>query len=361
MVKNMEKDQNAASSIQAEITRLLKSHPNSDGSKACLFNLIVYTHEPRRTNYFKGLVKMIMSRFPCRIIFIQGNPSAKENGLKLQVSTEKSQDERGIVCEQVFIEASGQDINRVYFLLFPLFVPDLPIYLLWGQDPTTEYTILPHLQYFATRLIFDSETTEDLQQFSRDMLNRMNASPIAIVDMNWARIGGWREVLAHIFDSPERFEQLTTANVIDIIYNSRISEFFSHPETQAIYLQAWLASRLGWQFRKAEKDNGTQILYYHDGQTSHQIRLTPQSDENFESEELLGIRIGGANYECNLTRIKNDQVQVHSSNQYQCAVPFVLLMPTLRSGRSFMQEIFYQKVSPQYISILRLIGLLNWR
>ncbi len=356
-----EKKQNNTTNIQAEISRLLKSQPNNDGAKACLFNLIVYTHEPRRTQYFKGLVKMIMSRFPCRVIFIQGDPSSKTNELKVQVSTEKSQDERGIVCEQIFIEASGQDINRVYFLLFPLFVPDLPIYLLWGQDPTTEYTILPHLQYFATRLIFDSETTEDLQQFSRDMLNRLNSSPIQIVDMNWARIGGWREVLAHIFDSPERFAQLTEATQIEIIYNNRPSEFFSHPETQAIYLQAWLASRLGWQFKHAEKEGHFQVLYYQSGQMTHQIRLIPKVDLEFESESLLGINIAGGDYESHLNRIKSDQVQVHSSNQYQCAVPFVLLMPTLRSGRSFMQEIFYQKVSHQYISMLRLISLINWR
>jgi glucose-6-phosphate dehydrogenase assembly protein OpcA len=357
-----EKKQNSANQVQAEISRALKLQPNSEGSKACLFNLIVYTQETRRTNYFKGLVKMIMSRFPCRIIFIQGNPSSQENYLRLQVSTEKSQDERGIVCDQIFIEASGQDIHRVYFLLFPLFVPDLPVYLLWGQDPTTEYTILPHLQYFATRLIFDSESTEDLQQFSRDMLNRLHSSPIEIVDMNWARIGGWREVLAHTFDSPERFAQLTTANVIEIVYNNCPSEMFYHPDTQAIYLQAWLASRLGWQFRHAEKDNHSQILIYQEGQTPHTIRLTPRADSHFQAEELLEIHVTGPNdYECHLNRIKADQVQVHTCNQYQCAVPFVLLMPSLRSGRSFMQEIFYQKVSSQYISMLKLISLISWR
>ena len=356
----METKQNIPSvNIQTELTRL-GNQPYSEGNKACLFNLIVYTHESRRTQYFKQVVKMIMSQFPCRIFFIQGNPSSKENYLRVQVSTEKSQDERGIICDQVFIEAAGQDINRVYFLLLPLLVPDLPVYLFWGQDPTTEYSILPHLQHFATRLIFDPEATEDLQQFSRDMLNRMSSTSIQIVDMNWARIGGWREVLAQTFDSPERFELLATANVIQMTYNDRPSDLFFHPETQAIYLQAWLASRLGWQFQRAEKKNHSQILYYQSSQTIRQIHLNPKTDPSFESEEILGLGIEGSDYECHLKRISSDQVEVRASNQFQCALPFSLLMPTLRSGRSFMQGIFYQKITDQYIPMLKLISLVRW-
>ena len=38
----------------------------------------------------------------------------------------------------------------------------------------------------------------------------------------------------------------------------------------------------------------------------------------------------------------------------------VLLMPTLKSGRSFMQEIFYQKVSEHYLEMLKLINLVKW-
>lgn len=348
-----------SSHIQIELNRLLKSQPISDGAKACLFNLIIYTREPRRTNYFKQLVKMIMSQFPCRVIFIQGNPSSNEGDLKIRVTSEKSQNER-IVCDQIFIEAADQDINRVYFLLFPLFVPDLPIYLLWGQDPTTEYTILPHLEHFARRLIFDSEATENLQLFSRNMLNRIETTSIQIIDMNWAKIRGWREVLAQTFDSPERFDQLATADSIQIIYSDRANELFLHPDTQAIYLQAWLASRLGWEFEKAERNDHSKILFYQSKHATHCIQLTPKTDPHFESQEILAFEIVGAKYEGHLKRISADQIKVQASNQFQCSLPFTVLMPTLRSGRSFMQEIFYQKMSDQYISMLNLISLVNW-
>ena len=356
----METKEKAPSDIQMEIGRLLQSKPNGEGVKACLFNLIVYAHEPRRTQYLKDIVQTIMSQFPCRIIFIQANPSAKEDILNVRTSTVKSSDEHSIVCDQIFIEASGNKINKVIFLLLPLFVPDLPIYLLWGEDPTTENTILPHLQRFATRLIIDSEATDDLQTFCWDIQNRMSSTSIQIVDMNWARTGGWREVVAQIFDSPERFQQLTAAKMIEIFYNDCPSDVLLHPDTQAIYLQAWLASRLGWTFQKAEKQNGSQVIFYQIGETIRQIKLTPKTNQNFQAEEIVEIYFQGPDYECNLKRIFLDQVQVHAANQSQCVLPFVLIMPTLRSGRSFMQEIFYQKVSDHYAQVLKLISLAKW-
>ena len=374
---------------QQELNKMLSALTSSEGTHGCLFNLLIYTQDERRTLYFAEMVKMIRTQFPCRIIFITANPKATENLFHVYTQTEKNPDGTGFLCDQVFIEAAGQDIQRIYFLLLTLFVPDLPIYLIWGQDPTVECTLLPHLEHFATRLIFDAETTDDLQQFCRDMLSRMDSSPIQVVDMNWARIQGWREVVAQIFDSQERLEQLAHANTIEFIYKSHPSALFLHPKTQAIYLQGWLASRLKWQFLKAEKENGFQVIYYqsHDpvdfqsnNQMTHpdqtgtptqnlppkkvqirRIQLTPISNPAFESEEILGMSVSGDHdYNCTITRITPDQVKVHASNQSQCELPFVLLMPTLRSGRSFMQEIFYQKMSDQYASILHLISLTRW-
>ena len=343
---------------QQELNKMLSALTSSEGTHGCLFNLLIYTQDERRTLYFAEMVKMIRTQFPCRIIFITANPKATENLFHVYTQTEKNPDGTGFLCDQVFIEAAGQDIQRIYFLLLTLFVPDLPIYLIWGQDPTVECTLLPHLEHFATRLIFDAETTDDLQQFCRDMLSRMDSSPIQVVDMNWARIQGWREVVAQIFDSQERLEQLAHANTIEFIYNSHPSALFLHPKTQAIYLQGWLASRLKWQFLKAEKENGFQVIKK---VQIRRIQLTPISNPAFESEEILGMSVSGDHdYNCTITRITPDQVKVHASNQSQCELPFVLLMPTLRSGRSFMQEIFYQKMSDQYASILHLISLTRW-
>lgn len=346
--------------MKEEINRLLKSKPNEEKGKACLFNLIVYSHEPRRAEYLKEVVKMIITQLPCRIFFIECNLKSKENTLNIQVTTGKASDENPIICDQIFITASGQDINKVNFILLPLFVPDLPIYLLWGQDPTAEYTILPHLQRFATRLIIDSEATEDLQIYTRDIQNRMNSSPIQIIDMNWAKIGGWREVIAHVFDSCERYNQLTRVQTIEIVYNDRPNDLVLHPNIQAIYAQAWLATQLGWEYLKTERENNSQVISYKAEGSIRLIKLTPKNDSKFQSEEILEIHFKGSDYDSDLNRISLDQIQVHSSNQFECVLPFILIMPTLKSGRSFMQEIFFQKVSKHYEPTLKLISQVKW-
>ncbi len=161
---------------------------------------------------------------------------------------------------------------------------------------------------------------------------------------------------------PERLEQLDTAQTLVFHYNNCPSASRTYPKVQAIYLQAWLASRLGWHFVKAEKEGDSQILYYRTSlHKSCKIQLKPRSDIHFEAEEILEIEVqGDNNYICHMKRINSDQVRVQASNQIQCELPFLLVMPTLHSGRSFVQEIFYQKMSYQYEPMLKMISSVKW-
>jgi glucose-6-phosphate dehydrogenase assembly protein OpcA len=307
------------------------------------------------------MVKMIAEQFPCRIIFIQGDRTTKESYLKVNVSTEIGKEIKGFTCDQILIEATGKELYKVPFLILPAFVPSLPIYLLWGEDPTTENTILPHLQKFATRLIFDSECTENLQHFSKIMQQRLQSTSTQVVDMNWARIGGWREILAQTFDSPERFALLATAKSIKITYNDIHSSFFTHTDTQAIYLQAWLASRLEWKFISRKSQGKTQILRYKYNKEFVNIELIADANPNLAPEDIITIEVSNTgDFVCYLKRESLNQVTVQACNHYQCKLPFSLRLPTIRSGRSFMQEIFYQKISGHYLGMLHLISQAKW-
>ena len=348
----------ALARLKIDCNQVLKQQ---DLSQPCLFNLIVYTQETHSIRYLQAMVEMILSQFPCRIIFIQEHLSDKgKETSELQMEM-KQKKEKDFSCEQVFINVSEKEIDQVYFLLLPLLVPDLPIYVFWGQDPTTSHSLFPHLEKMATRLFFDSETTDDLQKFSQGLLSRLQNTSIQIVDMNWARITGWREVFAQVFDCVERLTQLETAQQIQIIYNNRPSELSFYPMIQAIYFQAWIASRLGWTFQKAEKRDHRDILTYRKNEQSHQIELIPQVDENFEAEEILEIKINGLDgYENQLKRTEADQVKVHAHNQSECELPFTLLMPSFRSARTFMQEIFFQQTHAHYPPLLNLMCAVKW-
>lgn len=326
--------------------------------RACLFNLIVYTFKSDKSEYFKEIVNLIIRQFPCRVIFIEAvqNSSSTEKSLKNQEITT-----REISWDRLFIQVSEENLARVPFLILPLLIPDLPIYLLWGHDPCTENTILPHLEKLATRLIFDSEATSDLQQFCLKLLEHLNNSPVQIMDMNWARISGWREILLQIYDSPERLEQLAAAKKIRIHYNSSSNSNGLQPETQAIYLQAWLASCLGWSWDGPKVQPKKNSLRYSSTKGKHEIHFLNISDPSFAAEEILEIEVEGCNdYACSLRRTDGHHVEVKASNQFQCELPCTLLMPRLDSGKNLVQEIFYQKTSNQYLAMLKLISSIKW-
>lgn len=344
-----------------DICDLMKLETKQDISRACLFNIIIYTHGPERTNYFKEIIKMVAQEFPCHIIFIQTDNSSKDNSLKISVSSKQESNGNLMVCDQVLIEASGADLERIPYLILPMFIPDLPIYLVWGEDPTIENKLFNLLKDLVKRVIFDSESTSDLTKFAKNILEELEKERLEIVDMNWARIGGWRDVLAQTFDSPERLEQLATAFHINIIYNNLPNKESTHPANRTIYLQAWLASRLNWKFQEVKQGNKETIVCYQQAEGPIAIHLVPETHEAFSHEEIIEIEITGpADYECHLVRTDVQQVRVHSSNQYQCQLPFTLSLPTLQSGRRMMQEVFYHKASSQYPPTLQIISQTSW-
>lgn len=336
--------------------------PKAPEAKACLFNLIIYTHDARRAAYFKDVIRMVTSMFPCRIIFIWGDEKTKEPYLKVSLANQEEASQGNINCDQIFIEVGKEYLNRVPFIILPYIIADLPIYLLWGQDPTTESDILPRLQKYATRLIFDSECSENLQKFSLSMIEKAEKDPIEITDMNWARISGWKEVLIQTFDTPERIEHLSSSKTIKIIYNNRSSDISLHPETQSIYLQSWLATQLKWKIKKIEKEGSNLILYYENMNSKEIIvHLQGQVKENLAAEEILEFEATDqSNFLYSLGRKGNDQIIVHCNTMDRCELPFTLYLPTIWSGRSFMQEIFYKKTSRQYFRMLNLISQLPW-
>lgn len=355
------KENTETNNIQAELNRLWESQPQRVKIKASLFNLIIYTYEPCRTKYFNKIVQMVKEQFPCRIIFIQEDPSTQTPSLRVNVSV-SSPENKGAACDQITIEASGDEMKRVPFLVLPHLIPDLPIYLLWGQDPAKVSTILPHIQPLATRVIFDSETTDNLKNFSETILKEIDAAANEIVDMNWVRTAGWRQIIAQTFDSKERVDLLGKASFIRLVYNDLLDPSFTRPQTQAIYIQAWFASCLGWKFTQLENQQDKVILHYTNHSGPIQIHLVPQTRKDLSPEEIIECEISDPNnFDCLFLRKAANEVHVKASNQYQCLLPFTLLLPTLQTGRSFMQEIFYQKISTQYPNVLKMIGQISWR
>lgn len=350
--------------VQKELTRLRNHCQKGKQEKACLFNIIIYTKKSSSTFYFKNLAEKVMQQFPCHIIFIQGDDESPFKQLKIDVSIEKKSHSEEISGDQIFIKVAGSDFQLIPFLITSYLIPDLAVHLIWGEKIGEKNALFFHLQSFANRLIIDSDPTQSLKEFSHSVLYQLKSLKIPFIDMDWVKIEGWREVLTQTFDTSQRLQQLKEAHLIQFTYQISLDEMTSKSQRQALYLQAWLASCLGWKFKKVEKSDKTLSIYYQNLQNLLKIQLLPADPAKAFScteGEIVKILVKGKeDYECLLERKGEEQVEVYSCNQYECKLPLHLVMTTLPCNRNFIQEIFFQQISEHYFQLMQLIELISW-
>ncbi len=343
--------------IEQELTLLWEAQQKNNQIRACLFNLIIFSQDPRRAAYLYQIVQAILEKFPCRIIFIQAVKDSAEEFLRATVSNAiVTQGDVSIVCDQINIDVSVNQLFRVPFVVLPLLVPDLPVFLAWGQNPTSENIVLPHLQRYASRLIFDSESAEDLPSFSQKILKLLETTDVELRDVKWAALGGWREILYHTFDTPEKVDCLRNCHYIQIAFNQRKSVFVSHTEIPSIYLQAWIAARFGWSYRGSEADERNHRFYYENGGQRIEVALIPKEIPEIPAGGIASVHVVARDDTSFLiTRKENQQqVAIYIETRDKCEMPFFLPLNELKSTSTFMNEIFYRKTSEQYKSMLEM-------
>lgn len=326
-------------------------------TRASLFNLIVFSRLSKRTDYFRNIVQKVVEKFPCRILFISEDPDAKEPYLKTAVSVviPKAGDNLGIACDLIDIGVAGSYLQRVPFLLFPHLVPDLPIYLLWAEDPSIPHPLFSSLSQLATRIIFDSEAADDLLRFSKTLLDLRKTRSIDLGDMNWARTEGWRDLIASTFHSQERQAMLKDLSLVKIIYNAQETEFFCHLKIQALYLLSWLSSRLNWKFQ-----NVTPSLHFQF--ESLDARIESETWEKLGPGTVIAIEFHTSKKEhFTAKRIKEQyhHVKICLSSEDKCELPYPFILGQTATGQSLVKEICTKGTSIHYLEMLKEIQTLD--
>lgn len=326
--------------------------------KACLFNLIIYTHESRREEYLHKLVHTVIEKFPCRIIFIELEKSSTVDFLNITVSKEFFQNGESIACDQITINASADKASQIPFIVLEYIVPDLPVYLFWAQNPKKENPLLQQLLKFSSRLVFDADCTDNLQNFSREILAQLDEYPIDMMDLDWAFLGRWRYVLRQTFESDERIRQLLDATEIKITYNQVQNPFLKNLQTRAIYLQGWLASRFKWNCRKIETEGDVRTIHY-EGRI---IKLIPGSIEEVPPGAIIRIEFTNELSESILIERSLDQpkVTINVTKENRCELPYSLPLLNPQRGLTFMKEIFFYAPSEHYRKMLEKISESCW-
>lgn len=348
--------------VNAELAKLGAEGKKKGMIRGCLFNLIVYAQDPQRALFLNGTVEGIKETFPCRIIFIECHCDSKENFLKVSVDEESfNKDEASISCDRININFTPHYAKRVPYIVLPHFIPDVPIYLLWGQDPSQENEILPYFEKFASRLIFDSDSSCDIRAFCQKMLTDVAHKKIPVTDLNWASLTSWREILNQVFDTPEKVNHLRHSKQLNIRYNSYSSAIYQHTERRSLYLQGWLAELLGWEYLSSSHEENKMKIIYKNKQEEVVVTLTGEKIATLTPGAIINIEILAADQMIfDIKRINNEPfVKVHISKKEACDLPLTLPIRHFRKGLVFMNEIFFGPCSEHYWNMLKALQTLQ--
>jgi glucose-6-phosphate dehydrogenase assembly protein OpcA len=354
--------------IQKELQKIADQQKEDGPRRASLFTLILFAPSSKRVAHLQKYRDKILEKFPCRVIFIQADEEAEQPYFHVKVSSIMCGDQNGggsdpIACDEITIEASNSELFRIPFIVFPNLIPDLPSYLLWGKNPFDEKDVFPALQPYITRVVFDSECSDNLHLFCEEMLANLNLSKVELMDINWALVSNWRDMICQLFSTPEKVEQLASIKSITITYNDNEAENRQHSAIRALYLQGWLASRLKWQYDQIEKNDRNFIISYSAQGSPLIVTLSPQAYLDLPIGALSSIEIttkAGDSYFI-ARKLNLSQVVVHESSYEKCALPFTLPLPSVHKGLNFMKEIFFKQLGNHYRGTLKMISQIDYK
>lgn len=349
----------AAADIQTALNKIWESYETTNVTRASLFNLIFYSDKNTRTPYIQKLAQKVIEKFPSRIIFISADKQSKEDRLKTHVSIlSSSRGEYDVACDYIQIEASGPSIARVPFLVLPHILPDLPIYLAWAEDPSQNDPLFNQLNTYVNRLIFDSETTDNLPRFCTSIIQKYEGAHIDIADLNWARIESWRELLSMVFYSEENLDHMHHAQSIALTFNAQESQFFCHTRIQSIYLQAWIACQLNWEFKNIYMEKDSMIFCYQNKYTCVQVSLSPILNAKLPPGLILSLDINtldGRTYSFSRDPEQIHRITLNSYNEKQCDLPVTYILQKAESGHSLVKEVTHRGTSKHFLKVLNLL------
>lgn len=319
---------------------------NKQQAKACLFNLVSFAESAIRQTALDEAIGHITKRFPCRQIVITVDGDREEATKELQPSFFNHMQAEH---EKIVIRSPLHDLQKVPFLVMPHLVPDLPIYLLWGQDPTLDKTVLPHFQPLASRLIFDTSGTRDWASFSQHMLDKMNSHKFDVVDMQWTLVSSWRDVITSLFNNSSAFH--------DLHYVTEMHVNCSADPTSGIYLCSWMAAQLEWELVKGD---ATHAIYEH-ANGSVVIKLTAKEVPGTEFGAITHVELHSATgtiYNLNHCATTSSII-VKKTLKDHCPMPIAMPFTSVNKSVSYIKELLLISPSNQYGNMLRNLALFS--
>lgn len=245
------------SDLEKSISEVWRSASKGENAEAVLraaaLTLVVFVESPEAAEEVRELSGALSEQNPCRVITLIAQPQNKPDGLRSWVSAQCKCDpsvsgRKQIRSEQIAVSAQGGAVPDLGSVALPLTLSGLPVYFWWRAGRFAPPDYFDQILRLSSHILVDSarcaDAADDLLTLARLIRERTKHS--AFMDLNWARLTPWRELIAQCFDSPGVRHYVERVNRVRIEYESE-SPRLAAQESQALLIAGWLGSRLKWQ------------------------------------------------------------------------------------------------------------------
>jgi Glucose-6-phosphate dehydrogenase subunit N-terminal domain/Glucose-6-phosphate dehydrogenase subunit C-terminal domain len=349
----------APSQIESELLKIWESLNRENTNRAGLFTLIVYCKKNERLNYIRDIVQNLIEKFPSRIIFITYEPNAKESYLKTAVSVLfQSDQQKEIACDSIDIGVGKNDIEKVQYVILPLLLTDLPVYLLWCENPLNETKLFFHLKELASKIIFNSESANNIFDFAKFTIQHFSDQEKDLVDLNWLKMENLKEIITTEFSDNEKVKILSDIEEIHLTINKKKNPCIKQYTIQAYYFIFWLAAKLNWKPKSMSTNEKKHSFTFQSDNLLIQVTLDTATFEQFTTGDILNISMKSkTKSELFLERSTEfDGFKVDFLSLKQCDLPHNFRFSKFELGHYLANEMVSKNPNSDYIKTLSILS-----
>jgi len=193
-------------SLGKELRRLWENTPEAKGpnhavlTRACTRNLVVLAAGEVEAAHAADVIARVADRHPTRAFLVREDAMPDRLAAFLEARCLLRGGGRHVCCEQITLAVGPTARRRAAGAIVPLLVPDLPVFVWVLGDVRWDDELLRHLLTVTDRLVVDSRAVLDAHALAKELARTDTGRTWAPGDLEWSRLGAWREAIAAQFD-----------------------------------------------------------------------------------------------------------------------------------------------------------------
>ena len=221
-----------------EAIRLEWRQARGGSPSTATMNFIVYVENPKYRDWVVDRAQRIADKHPSRMIVLEG--IAGKTGAQVEAGDPNGEGP-AVFRERVDIGVDGVRAAERMHLVQSLLVSNVPVVLWWAADRLFTSNTFAALLPVSEHVILDSSGTGTDPAAIREFASYFASGHDCFLrDLAWMRLDPWRDVIAQFFDDPAMRDELFRIRKIEVASGS---------DAEALYLGAWLGTRLAWTVR----------------------------------------------------------------------------------------------------------------